>query len=63
MRNLEELNLVLLTKEEEKNTEGGAPIAGAWAIAAACGIGLGGLLLGAVVAYGICWGLNKLVSK
>jgi hypothetical protein len=64
MKNFKEMNLEPLSKHELETTEGGAaPLAGAAAIAAGCGLLLGGLIVGAVVAYGVCYLLDKAVTR
>lgn len=55
-------DLVELNSDELKNTEGGI-LFGAAAVAAGCGLLLGAFVVGAVVAYGTCWALNKLVTR
>jgi hypothetical protein len=49
--NLEALNLKEMSIQESKETDGG--VIHAVAVAAACGVGLGIILVGCVVGYGI----------
>lgn len=61
---MEKLNLVELKNEELKSTEGGvAPLLGAAAIAAGIGLTLGAFAVGALVAYGVCWAIDRAVTK
>lgn len=61
---MENLNLIELDKSEAQAINGGAaPLVGAAAIAAGCGLLLGAFVVGALVAYGTCWAINKLVTK
>lgn len=64
MENLEKFNLKSLENSELESIEGGVvPLVGAAAIAAGCGLLLGGLIVGAVVAYGVCWAIDKAVTR
>ncbi|MFT4800795.1 MAG: hypothetical protein ACI9D4_001996 [Polaribacter sp.] len=63
MENLKELNLQTLDNSELESVEGGTPLVGAVALAAGGGLLLGGLIVGAVVAYGICYLLDKAVTR